>query len=132
MQIEQLLPLDEVGEAVDAGRRRLGRIDLSGVPAALADIPTSTVAAARDTIPGPWTRPRPRWRWPLVGVLLVLGTAVLGFALLAPVRRQRAAARAPWDTTNDEAFGFATAVTPPPGGTAYLADGPSDLELTNP
>lgn len=128
MQIEQLLPLEEVGAAVDAGRRRLGRIDLSGMPAALADIPSSTVAAARETIPGPWARPRSRWRWPLIGVLLVLGTAILGFALVSPIRRRRVAGQAPWDATNDEAFGFATAVTPPLGGTAYLADGPAGLE----
>lgn len=89
MHIERLLPLDEVTSAVDAGRRGLGRIDLSGIPSSLGGVPSATIAAARDTIPGPWARPKPRWRWPLVGLLLVLGTAIVGLTLLAPALRRR-------------------------------------------
>lgn len=93
MQIEQLLPLDEAAAAVDAGRRSLGRLDLSSIPSALGDISSSTMAAARDTIPGPWSRPKNRWRWPLVGVLLVLGTAALGLTFLGPMLRRRITGR---------------------------------------
>ena len=55
MQIEQLLPLDQMANAVDAGRRSIGRIDLSGIPSVITDMSSSTIAAARETIPGPWS-----------------------------------------------------------------------------
>lgn len=119
MQIEQLLPVDDLSGAVDAGRRSLGRIDLSGIPAALAAIP----GTARDTIPGPWARPRNRWRWPLVGVLLVLATAVVGMVVVGPALRRREPRHKAWDASPDDTLTYSA--EPPRAAPATLEPDPS-------
>lgn len=101
MQIEQLLPLDRMANAVDAGRRSIGRIDLSGIPSAITDMSSSSIAAARETIPGPWSRPKRRWRWPVVGLLLLMATAVLGMTFIAPMLRRRGTRRPASDPTTN-------------------------------
>jgi hypothetical protein len=103
MQLEQLLPVDELGSMIESGRRNIANVDLSGVPQAVASFQRTAVETARDTIPGPWARPRSRWRWPLVGLFLVMATAAAGFLFIGPALRRRKATELPTDAMTPQA-----------------------------
>jgi hypothetical protein len=84
MQLDQLVPVDEMAAALESGRRRLASIDIDGIQ-------ESAMSVARSVLPDAWSRPKPRRRWPLVGAVLVIGAAILGLIFLTPMLRRGAA-----------------------------------------
>lgn len=64
MHLEQ--HVDDLTSTLEAGRRRLARVDLSH---ALESARAGAWAAA----PERWRKPEPRSRWPIVGLILVVG-----------------------------------------------------------
>ena len=68
---------DDVADAVESGRRRLASIDLSGV-----------AESARAAVPERWSRPKRRSRWPLVAVVLAIGSVAAVMMFLLPMWRR--------------------------------------------
>jgi hypothetical protein len=81
MQLDQLVPVDEMAGALESGRRRLARIDIDGIQ-------ESAMSIARSVLPDAWSRPKQRRRWPIVGAVLVIGAAILGLIFLTPMLRR--------------------------------------------
>ncbi len=79
MVIDARSAADEIGAALESGRRELARIDLEKVR-------DDAISAARSTLPANLTLHMPRRqrrrRWPVVAVVLAIAGAALGWALL--------------------------------------------------
>ena len=84
MQLDQLVPVDEMAGALESGRRKLARIDIDGIQESARSI-------ARSVLPDAWARPKPRRRWPIVAAVLVIGAAIFGLIFLTPMLRRGAA-----------------------------------------
>ena len=75
MHLEQ--HVDEIASTLDRGRRRLAGVDLG-------DVVESTKATARAAAPDRWLRPKRRSRWPIVGLVLIIGTVGALIVFLRP------------------------------------------------
>lgn len=106
MHLEQ--HVDDLGAAVETGRRRLAAVDLG-------DVLDSALADVRAAGPERW-RPKHRSRWPVVAGVLVLGAAACAFIYLVPTLRRATEGRfgsarpepvsypaTPWSSTSEEA-----------------------------
>lgn len=75
MHLEQ--HVDDLASTLEAGRRRLGSLDLGTV-----------VESARDSVqaaaPEQWRRPKRRSRWPIVAAVLVVGAIGAMILFLRP------------------------------------------------
>ena len=79
--------VDDLSSAVDAGRRRLAKVNLK----ALQESAKSVAHSALPTVIA--APPARRRRWPIAGFLVVIGVAVLGYLYmnhLNPMIRRRA------------------------------------------
>ena len=81
MNLARHVPVDEMADALESGRRRLASIDFN-------EIQDSARSAAMSAFPGAWRRSKPRRRWPFVAAVLVIGAAFFGFMFLMPSRRR--------------------------------------------
>ena len=79
MHLEQ--HVDEMAATLDTGRRRLASVDLGGVL-------ESARASARAAAPERWRRPKRRSRWPIVGVVLIVGAVGAMILFLRPTVRR--------------------------------------------
>ncbi len=81
MNVALHVPVDEMTDALESGRRRLSSIDFK-------EIQDSARSAAMSAFPGAWRRPKPRRRWPFVAAVLVIAAAFFGFMILMPSLRR--------------------------------------------
>jgi ferric-dicitrate binding protein FerR (iron transport regulator) len=89
MVIDARSAADEIGAALETGRRELAKVDLEKVR-------DDALSAARSALPANlglhMPRRQRRRRWPLVAVLLALAGAALGWAFLPGVKARLGAA----------------------------------------
>ena len=114
MQLDQLVPVDEMAGALESGRRRLARLDIGGIQ-------ESAMSIARSVLPDAWTRPKPRRRWPIVAAVLVIGAAILGLIFLTPMLRRGPASNrttGAWGASDGQAATVRGIPDDPQSGTA--------------
>ncbi len=96
---------DTLLAVLDAGRQHVPDVDLAAAPQAALDASRTAIESARDSIPAGWPghiSRRRTSRWPWVALILI-GTTLLTFALLAPsVRRWTAGVKPEGQPTGAE------------------------------
>jgi ferric-dicitrate binding protein FerR (iron transport regulator) len=87
MVIDARSAADEIGAALETGRRELAKVDLEKVR-------DDALSAARSALPLNFHLPRRqrRRRWPLVAVILALVAAAMGWAFLPGLKTRVMAA----------------------------------------